>query len=66
MTELELKKVTQACSAVPLAEGAYAETEYLVNVFLTVLDLQMHNKLWMPRSGTIANNDGSRSRRSMT
>jgi hypothetical protein len=44
MTELELKKVTQACSAVPLAEGAYAETEYLVNVFLTVLDLQMHNK----------------------
>lgn len=44
MTEQEVQRLTHACSKMPVAQGVYLETEYLVNIFLTVLDLQMHNK----------------------
>lgn len=44
MNETELHQLTEACRQLPPAKGTYLEKEYLVNVFLTVLDLQMHNR----------------------
>lgn len=43
VSETEFSLLVQACSAVPPASGEYEQPDYVTNVLLTVLDLQMHN-----------------------
>lgn len=49
LTEEELERLVAECRKLPVAEGGYASenfapyNDYVTNVLLTVLDLQMHN-----------------------
>ena len=43
VSEQELERVVLACRSVPITRAEYQQEDYLTNVFLTVLDLQMHN-----------------------
>ena len=43
VSDPELHLLTEACRAVPRGTGDYQQPDYITNVFLTVLDLQMHN-----------------------
>lgn len=49
LTEEEMERLVAECQGLPAAEGGYASenfapyNDYMTNVLLTVLDLQMHN-----------------------
>jgi hypothetical protein len=49
LTEVEASRLVSECRRLPKAKGGYAGNDfpsygdYMTNVFLTVLDLQMHN-----------------------
>lgn len=43
VTEPEVILLIEACRAVPPVKGDYQQSDYITNVLLTVLDLQMHN-----------------------
>lgn len=43
VTDSELVLLMEAARAVPRASGEYQQNDYITNILLTVLDLQMHN-----------------------
>lgn len=43
VSDSELALLIEACRAVPRVGGEYQQDDYITNVLLTVLDLQMHN-----------------------
>lgn len=43
VSEQELERIVLACRSVPITQAEYQQEDYVTNVFLTVLDLQMHN-----------------------
>lgn len=43
VSDSELRLLIDACRVVPRVIGDYQQNDYITNVFLTVLDLQMHN-----------------------
>jgi len=42
-TDDDLARLVEACRSVPMSAGDYQQHDYITNVLLTVLDLQMHN-----------------------
>lgn len=45
ITPAELDRLVEAAAAIPKAEGDYMEEDYLTNVLITVLDLQMQTSV---------------------
>jgi hypothetical protein len=43
VSEEEIERIVLTCRSVPMTEAEYKQEDYVTNVFLTVLDLQMHN-----------------------
>ena len=43
VTERELDRLVDACRPLPVRTWVYEQPDYMTNVLLTVLDLQMHN-----------------------
>jgi hypothetical protein len=43
VTEAEADRLVEACVPLPVRPWEYEEHDYMINVLLTVLDLQMHN-----------------------
>jgi hypothetical protein len=43
VSDTEFSLLVDACRAVPSTSGEYEQNDYITNVLLTVLDLQMHN-----------------------
>lgn len=43
VNDAEMTILIEACRTVPPVKGDYQQTDYITNVLLTVLDLQMHN-----------------------